>query len=148
MSDKDETQDRMLLTAAHELGHWVAFDAAGYRVRGLRIHGEHDAICHVDTPHVVDVGYLVAIMAGHVAEARWLHRYHDYPRGKALKVTYRHSSKSDLRGFRTLRRRHGLDVSEDKAIREAEKVVKRHWGRIERRVGKLAEKGRLSSWSL
>lgn len=148
LTPAEETQGRRLLTAAHELGHWAAFDAAGYAVRSVRVDGPHDGVCHLDAAKAVTVPYLVAIMAGHVAEARWLHRYHDYSRSQALTVTYRHSLASDVPNFRLLRRRHELDLSEKTAIREAETVVKRHWGRVERRVAKLATKGRLSGWSL
>ena len=135
--------DQILCAATHEAGHAVAFKAAGVRVRKLEVwapkshaHSAH-GICDVDESQIPDMGaFLLGILAGDVAECRWLMRYHGHTSHTARRELASGSA-SDLAKFHE----HSAGkFREAKVRRKAESFVWWNWGRIERLGKKLARK--------
>ncbi|MFD6072867.1 hypothetical protein [Amycolatopsis lurida] len=133
----------MLAAAAHEVGHAVACQAAGLRVREVRLLSHRGFVTYAEPDpgdqHQVD-GELVALLAGPEAGARWAQKHRGLWRGEALRWS-RGCSDSDLALFRRTKR--NASVSPSRLESRARSLVSAQWGRIDRLSRQLADSGRL-----
>ncbi|MEV6621046.1 hypothetical protein AB0M83_02560 [Amycolatopsis sp. NPDC051106] len=129
--------------AAHEIGHAIGCAAAGIEVRYVRLTARGGQVSHaepdMDDQAQVD-GALVMTLAGWAAAAEWVHRQHRYSRSAALSWA-RNGSRSDWAEFRRMKR-HGSRGS-GWYEREAQKLIRANWSRIERYVATLLRTGQL-----
>lgn len=144
----DTPVDQVLCTAIHEAGHIVAFQAAGAKVTKAKVwkHGPRasDYTRVSDDPPEDLTKYLIAILAGTEAQARWLARYHGHTVASARREIGSDSD-SDRSWWRYYAKGSGL--TESAIRRKAGSFVSSKFGRIERLGTKLARRGSLSSWS-
>ena len=130
--------------AAHEIGHAIGCAAAGIEVRWVRLTDRGGQVSHrdINTDDQTEVdGALVMTLAGWAAGAEWVHRRHGYSRSAALSWA-RQGSRSDWAEFRRMRRygSRGSGWYE----RQAQKLIRANWPRIERYTCQLLRTGQLS----
>lgn len=137
----DPTGDLRWLPAFHVAGHAVVHCAAGGKIKHVK--PTADAAGHLqfvaDPREPMDV--LAALLAGQEAAARFLTKHVGYSLRAARSIT-QGGAHADLYEFRHAA--HGSEITEDEARREAEKRVRRHWGRIERAARRLHVGGHLT----
>jgi hypothetical protein len=129
--------------AVHELGHVVAFEAAGVTVRKVVVTGHGPAAEGQTFPGRYQItsteqgfGLLVAALAGRAAEVRWCAR-NNMP-------VFDHTCADDMAAYRDLHRHRLLrHVRDREVIAAAEQLVARHWSRITSDAKRLARTGRL-----
>ncbi|WP_328614523.1 hypothetical protein OHS58_48485 [Amycolatopsis sp. NBC_00348] len=140
--ERRETE-AMRAVAAHEVGHAIGCAAAGITVQQVRLTRTGGQVVHaeIDTTDrsAVD-GALVMTLAGWAAGAEWAHRHHGMSRSAAQSWA-RNGARADWAEFRRMRR-HG-SRSGGWYEREAQKLVRANWSRIERYVGHLLRTGTL-----
>ncbi len=137
-------------SAMHEAGHAVAFKKAGVRIRKLTLtrsmFGGHQGCCEVDDPTERQLrGYLVAILAGIEAEARYLKTHHGFSLS-AGRDTAAYGGRYDLAAFKKYSA--GTGLSKSSARSKAASLVSWNYGRIESVAARLANSGRLGSWGV
>ncbi|MEV6234931.1 hypothetical protein AB0L88_44400 [Saccharopolyspora shandongensis] len=141
----DAFESEWAAAAVHEIGHAVAHQHAGLKVRRVRIwktwfsgavRGQTD-IAESWLPDELLPGYLVACMAGPEAEMHW--RAISGRRGKTV-------SHGDDVEFRKVGK--GVGLSKRDARKLARELVVEEWGRIEVLAGWLAESGSLRGGAL
>ncbi|MEV0698613.1 hypothetical protein AB0I53_11950 [Saccharopolyspora sp. NPDC050389] len=141
----DAFEPEWAATAVHEIGHAVAHQHAGLKVRRVRIwktwftgavRGQTD-IAESWLPDELLPGFLVACMAGPEAERHW--RSLSGHRGKTV-------SHGDDVEFRKVGK--GIDLSKRQASQQARRLVVAEWGRIEVLAAWLAENGSLRGGAL
>ncbi|WP_410662784.1 hypothetical protein [Amycolatopsis sp. lyj-84] len=143
MARTDETVDLELLAAAyHEAGHAVLHKLSGGTVQHVKVTSSRAYTRTAEDRPDADnpLPYLVMVMAGHAAEARF------YQRNGVGSWKADSMAAAQAGGDRANFRRHasGTGISQSKALSEAKKQVRRHWGRIERVAQALATTGRVS----
>lgn len=143
--------DMRMVVSAHEVGHAVAYRAAGLTVRYARLEsgvfgglGGRAKIVEQLVPEKKVAGYAVACLAGSEAEARYLARHYGVSLAKARCIAAPALEASDLDEFKQAAKHAGLSRSEGQ--RRAEQVISTHWGMIERLATKLARKNKLTGW--
>lgn len=129
--------------AAHEVGHAIGMAAAGIRVHWVKLTASGGQVRgdDIDPEDIAAVdGYLVMTLAGWAAGAEWVHRRHGFSRSAALSWA-RNGSRKDWAEFRAKKRHgsHGGAWYE----REAQKLIRANWRRIERYTAELCTKGSL-----
>jgi hypothetical protein len=141
----DAFEPEWAAAAVHEIGHAIAHKHAGLSVRRMRIwrpwlsravRGRTD-IAESWLPNDKLPGYLVACMAGPVAETHW--RTLTGHRG----LTPSHGDEANFR-----RSGKGIDLSERQARQLARQLVVAEWPRIEVLAGWLAKSGSLRGGAL
>ena len=141
----DEDLARRLVIAYHEAGHAVAHRVAGGKVSTVEISGDGSGgvtSTAEDGPTADTLtDWLVMILAGSEAEARFLVRHHGHWRTAARRHA-RPGSRSDMANFR--RYATGSGISESTARAAAERLVRTHWRRIEKVAALLVKKGRIT----
>jgi hypothetical protein len=140
----DEDLDRWKI-AYHEAGHAVVHRVAGGQVKKVEIlrNGGGITVTAEDGPADDDglIHWLVMILAGGEAEARFLVRKHGQWRSDARRAA-RPTCSSDLSDFRQAAK--GSSISESKARNAAEVLVRKHWRRIDKVAALLFAKGKLT----
>lgn len=143
MFDLDQTRLHRLLTAHHELGHAVVFQALGITVTGVEVINEAHGVTTTDsddpfaTPEQTRA-YLVGALAGREADLRWfdVYGYDGFDES---------SCADDLAYFRKHRRHEFVrDIPDSEFRSEARRLVRAHWGRITRLAPRLAERGAIA----
>lgn len=133
-----------LAIAFHEAGHAVIHKTNGGRVKSVTLLGIDDGgytTTAEDGPdHGNPLPWLAMLMAGYAAEYRFLTR-NGVGSWKADSVAKARAC-GDRTDFRADGR--GTGISRGRAVREATRLVNRHWGRIERAAHALSARGRLS----
>ncbi|MFI9449200.1 hypothetical protein [Amycolatopsis sp. NPDC052450] len=143
MARTDDTTDLELLAAAyHEAGHAVLHKQFGGTVEHVKLtaKGAYTRTTEDAPDEENPFPYLVMVMAGHAAEARFYQR-NGFGSWKADSMAAAQAG-GDRANFR--RHSRGTGISRGQALTEAKRLVKRHWGHIERVAHALAAKGHLS----
>ncbi|MFJ8910610.1 hypothetical protein [Amycolatopsis sp. NPDC102389] len=139
----DEITDLELLAAAyHEGGHAVLHKLNGGTVHHVKVtaSGAYTRTAE-DCPDEDDpFPYLVMVMAGHAAEARF-YQVNGFGSWKADSMAAAQAG-GDRANFG--RHSRGTGISRGQALNEAKRQVRRHWGRIDRVARVLAARGHLS----
>ncbi|MEV7092314.1 hypothetical protein AB0M80_05675 [Amycolatopsis sp. NPDC051045] len=133
----------LVAVAAHEVGHAIGCAAAGITVQHVRLSNDRGQVSHADidmTNQAQVDGALVMTLAGWAAGAEWVHRHHGFSRSAALSWA-RGGSRSDWAEFRRMKR-HGSRGA-GWYERQAQKLVRANWSRIERYTRELVRTGRL-----
>ncbi|PRX43049.1 peptidase M50B-like protein [Prauserella shujinwangii] len=138
----DERHLNRLVTCHHEAGHAVIHRATGGRVAHVKILSDMEGVMRPADEFDPDkaLGWLTMILAGGEAAARYI-ATQGYSLGQGRRLA-RHGCRDDLALFRRYAQHTG--ISEGRARREADTLVRRHWGRIHRVAHKLDQRGRLS----
>lgn len=156
MDSFDAYDPQLLATAAHEAGHAHAFHHAGIPIGEIRVWWQGDSTAgHVTlADDYIDEdqldGNLIALVAGHEAEARWLTEHGGFQllgfrnQSGALSAS-RGRCCSDMTNFRRLRRRHKSELTEPAARVQARALLVRRWPHLERLALRLARHRRLTS---
>lgn len=156
MDSFDNYDPYLLATAAHEAGHALACHHAGIDIAEIVLWQQGDSIGgHVipSSDHLDEDQYdgqLVALVAGHEAEARWLTDHGGYrtlgfrDHSGALSVS-RGGCCTDLANFRRLRRKGTGSLAEPTARAQARALLIRRWPHLERLALRLARHRRLTS---
>ncbi|WP_103347982.1 hypothetical protein [Amycolatopsis sp. CA-128772] len=129
--------------AAHEIGHAIGMAAAGIRVHWVRLTatGGQARGDDIDPEDIAAVdGYLVMTLAGWAAAAEWVHRHHGFSRSAAL-AWAKNGSRGDWADVRAKARYGSHTVRWYE--REAQKLIRANWRRIERYTRELCRKGEL-----
>lgn len=135
-------------SACHEAGHAVAFKAAGVRIYHVTLWAVGDfahGACEVDEETIGDIEpFLIAILAGREAQARWLvKRSSWWLLGSARDVC---PAKDDRKKFKHYAQSTGHTEAQIRP--KAEKFVASNWSKIERLGNKLAKNGKITTWDL
>lgn len=139
----DDLDPIRLSVAAHELGHMVTWEHAGFRIQTIRVTGRGTStqgLVHVDRGLLRDPGevraWLVGLLAGREAEQRWCDQT-----GSAFIEA---GSGEDLAQFRKWRRHEWARRLTERELRiEARQCIRTRWRQIVRLTPRLAHAGRL-----
>jgi hypothetical protein len=144
-----------LEVAAHEVGHALCWRAAGFPIVHLVIRrgvfgGITDARCRhgrvwLDA-HNVD-GYLIGLVGGPAAQARFLTTHHRAWRSTA-RSRARGNGAADLAEFTRLARAHRTRLSVEAAWRAADRLLTTRAGALDRLTARLAATGRITGSAL
>ena len=143
----------LLPTAAHEAGHAIAASAAGLTVVDIALwHEQGGAAGHVELieePDDLDSeslnGFLVSIVAGQEAQARFLTRYSTFALLGSARAATEGSCCDDKALFKTVHKRHPEALSRGEARHQAQRLITQRWDRLERLAARLAKYRRLTS---
>lgn len=132
-----------LRVAAHELGHFLAWQQADMQITDVWVRGHGpDATGRVELSGrgcrdaTQAHAYLVGLLAGRAADKRWCAQ-HDLEHDPA-------HSRGDLREFRHQRRHPWVrDLSDADLAADADHLVRAEWRHIERLTPALARQGHL-----
>jgi hypothetical protein len=145
--DLNERDPERRLAAAHELGHWFGFRAAGIGCTPPRVTGRGpSASGYVTTDTVVCEtpsqirAYIVAILAGRAAGQMWSELPDENARQSGGQCGI---DETDVRHALRHRLAHGMTRAA--LYREAGQLVRRHWPQITRLVPRLARTGRITA---
>jgi hypothetical protein len=142
----------VLEAAAHEVGHGICWQTAGFSVAHLKVTegwlGGLDAYCELTRTAHLDPGnaegYLTGLMGGWAAHHH-LHNQHLARGGSSP----RRGAAHDLAEFGRLGRHHAPRYRPDAALTRASAVLARYgWARVDRLTARLAQDGRLSGGAL
>jgi hypothetical protein len=147
-------QQRRLTAAAHEVGHGLAFLAAGSRPSHMRLEigwfGGFKGVgvtqlrvAEEDIPKRRHPAYLVGVLAGHAAHARFLHRYMGVDLHRARDLALR-SAGEDYERYFQLCALFDVRAQVNKTYAGAERFVFRHGTKLDKFTVRLAKSGRLS----
>jgi len=133
-----------LRVAAHELGHYLAWQDAGITPAAIVVEGYgEEAHGHVETGRTrlttteQASAYLVGLLAGREAELIWCTKY-------GLRYHPHTFDTGDGPRFRKLRRHKLVRAITDGEFQSgAQRLVQGHWPRIERLAPRLALRGHL-----
>jgi hypothetical protein len=142
----------LLQTAAHEVGHGLAFTLAGLRVTKMTAQvgwfGGRNGGTWIDpdsfTP-ALSAGYLVGLRAGQAAHYRFLRRYLGHSHSDATR-----RAEADGRGDMAIYREQAEpgDVRPGLALSRAQTLVNRYGGRLDRATVRLGRAGSMSGGAL
>lgn len=143
--------------AAHEVGHGLAYTAAGYRPVELRIvvgwrgdyrygHTELSGTA-AGVPRRKQEAYLVAVLAGHAAHARFDYCYLGMDPAEAWTDAWE-SALDDHELYGVLCEHFGVAAHLRATSARASRFVGRHARRLDRLTVALARHGRLSGGAL
>lgn len=142
----DEADPERRLAAAHELGHWFGFRAAGIECTPPRVTGRgSSASGYVETGQIVcrtpdeARAYIVAILAGPAAGQMWS----DLPDETARQTSGQCEVDESL-AREVLRHELGAGMTRAGLYRVARNLVRRHRDHIVRLVPGLARTGRIT----
>lgn len=139
-----ELDPQRLRVAAHELGHYLAWQAADLDIQRIYVAGtgvEAHGKVRIRRQKVRDPeqarAYLVGMLAGREADIRWC-EHNDLE-------WHEHTSNGDMKAYRSLHRRIDWvrDVTDREFRAEAHRFIVANWSKITRLAPKLAERGRL-----
>lgn len=145
--DSSERDPERRLAAAHELGHWFGFRAAGIDCAPPRVtgHGPH-ASGYVTTGQVVCKtptqarAYAIAILAGPAAGQLWS----ELP-DETAHQTSGQCSVDEAHARHVLRHPLTRGMTRGGLYREARGLIRRNWPHITRLVPRLARTGRITT---
>lgn len=148
---------KRLRVAVHEIGHALAFTAAGFKVRVIEVYTAHRGHlfggCWLDhglgelddeSFEAQSEGYMVAAMAGHAAEAQFARVYLGLDASAAYEVS-RPAAAHDYDTFHFYRRQWGLAITAAQAYQRAETFLRRHSTRLDDLTLRLAHAGRMTA---
>ncbi|MFI6026372.1 hypothetical protein [Amycolatopsis magusensis] len=144
MSRQDITR---LVVAHHEAGHAIAHRVAGGRIQFVKVgrdgRGNTRTVENGPTPGK-ELDWLVMIAAGGRAEHRFLTEqgYSD----REARALVEANTSGDQANFRALSQ--GTGITRRQADKAADKLVSRHWGRIQKLAARLDNSGRVSGFWL
>jgi hypothetical protein len=143
MRDGDEIDPKLLLIAAHELGHALAWTALGLKVKSIRVNnrlfGTSEVLLDPGMTWTPETGrhWMVGLLAGPEAGQMW---------AEATRQRYneRHDA-GDMDSFRAYRRQAAWarQIPERVLRNEARAIVRQKWSQLERLVDTLASQGKL-----
>lgn len=146
---------KRLAAAAHELGHGYGWLAAGFRPKMLSLQigwfggvtGGDTRLGRVEVEPRQRRAYLVGLLGGHAAQARFLHCH----QGMSLPAARRAAEPNagwDYGRFFDLVAEWDIRPSVNAIYQDAERMVSRAGGRIDKATPRLARSGRLSGGAL
>ncbi|WP_326960553.1 hypothetical protein [Amycolatopsis sp. NBC_01286] len=133
-----------LMLAAHELGHVVAWQHAGFAVAEIKLHpgnvGGEVSLSKSSRTNLRTIeqrrGYLVGLLAGTEAGARWCELAGEFRGDHASGCAWDH------RAFMRNQRHFGLThIPKSEFRREARAIIRAHWRQIFRLAPTLAHRG-------
>lgn len=139
--------------ASHECGHALLARETGMRTRWMRIRrgwfGRFDGYTEIACDDVCNAerrDLIWVSVAGMQATSMWLQRAHNWPAGRANASARGSKWCDDRRMFAAFSQ--GTNYTLARACAEVDPILRRHWPRIERATGLLAERHKLRATAI